>query len=227
MNHRFLKKLQDFAIENIDEEGHGFDHFMAVFNHVQKALEWNVDLCQEKKKLIQYAALLHDVDDAKFFPLNKNYENAREFLIDESLTNEQIEQVILMISLVSCSSNGNEKPSHIKDWMLYPRHADRLEAVGEIGIQRAISFGTFLGRSMHDEHTERVFNLEQLESAAPKSRFDDYVYKKKSAKTTIGHFYDKILHIADVKTGNPYFDRQFRLRYDVIVEFILNYWKEH
>ena len=224
MNQFFLKKLLDFANQHIKEEGHGFSHFMQVFQHVENAISC-CRLEDKQKQLIRYAALLHDVDDKKFFPQSCDYENARKLLEDQELSNAEVEIIIKMISLVSCSTNGNENSDQLEEWMLYPRYADRLEALGKVGIQRAISYANHLGRPMHDETTERVNTIEELNLVATKERFNNYVNKTKQATTTMGHFYDKLVHLSNVQTNNPYFRNQFRIRHQLIVEFIFNYWK--
>lgn len=223
----FFVKLKTFAENSKFDDGHGYDHFIAVFNHAKNAIaSEDEELERYQENAILYATLLHDVDDAKFFPNNKNYENARAFLQSEGYAEDVIELVIKMISLVSCSKNGNNN-ENISEWMLFPRFCDRLEAIGKIGIQRAIIYGKHKGRPMHDNNTERVETEEQLQNVATAQRFENYVKGINHSNTTIGHFYDKILHLGKMNTTNSYILKKREERMQEVTDFLFDYWRKN
>lgn len=127
-------------MQDKDMGGHGLDHFLAVADHARKAL-LHENLDKKIKLQIELAALLHDADESKIFPLNKNNENAHRILdkiIDFDNKNEFINNVISLINLVSCSKNGDDDVP--QPWMAIPRDCDRLEAIGEIGIKRCLEY---------------------------------------------------------------------------------------
>ncbi len=128
---------------------HGWAHVEAVYNHAAKACSSRHPntpplTCQDCME-VKVAALLHDMDDRKYFPHNKGCENARAIMAEAGLTDAAaVERVVEMIELVSCSANGNRVPSHIAEagaWhRLIPRWADRLEAVGPVGVVRCYRY---------------------------------------------------------------------------------------
>jgi hypothetical protein len=108
-------------------ESHGSDHAKCVMNNALKALihekESNKAILESQIEAVTLAALLHDVDDKKFFPNNKNYENLRMLVSEYPI--DTIDLVVRMVDLVSASKNGDSIPDDCKDnmWMLIPRYA--------------------------------------------------------------------------------------------------------
>lgn len=132
-----------------------------------------------------------------------------------------------MIDIVSCSSNGNSNKHNYPEWMLYPRIADRLEAIGNIGVLRALQYGEYRNRLMYDDNTERAYTLDELNEIASPERFERYLAGKKSS-TTIGHFYDKILHIGKSSgfgVKNNYFNKVAEERHKQVQEWVLEFWQ--
>nr|QBK86152.1 MAG: metal dependent phosphohydrolase [Marseillevirus LCMAC101] len=210
------------------DKGHGTDHARDVLNHVNNALSVSNTPSDDTARLaIRLAALLHDADDRKFFD-SKNYENAR-FILDRVIPEKKkIKQLVLkMIKLVSYTENGNSKDSSClkEDWLLYPRYADRLEAIGAVGIERCYIYNLYIGRSLYLETTPRATTKEELSRIATTERYENYLNKKTTEDTLINHIYDKVLHIADhiIESGNPYFVKEARERHGVIVDFVLDF----
>ena len=239
-----LKVCEDFLETAKIDKGHGIDHITAVLSHVDNALAVMTKKLDPIHTLaVRVAAILHDVDDHKFFDSSVEGVNEK-FLL--SMFEQRIEQFIRthgalsdvhsykefealvkrMIDLVSCSSNGNSNDNCVPQWMLYPRIADRLEAIGEIGILRAIQYGEFRNRLMYDDNTERAYTIEELRSIACPERFRRYLAGIRS-KTTLGHFYDKILHIGkskDFGVTNTYFEKVAEERHKEVEDWVLNFW---
>jgi len=221
-----IKKLMD----NHNTGGHDYDHCVAVKNHCIKALELEPDLNKTKKLQIELAAFLHEVDDEKIFT-TKNYQNARDILNESIIStnikdkNLFIQEIIDMIDLVSCSKNGDSDP--MLPYMVIPRDCDRLEAIGQIGIERCRSYNDSIGRPLHTTKTARVYTLEQLWEIATEERFSKYQGK---SDNMIDHYYDKLLHIGKpgkLKSKNKYILQEAKQREDIMIEYILNYWKEN
>lgn len=221
-----FEKLRIFCNENKIDVSHGYGHYIAVYEHAKKAIdEHSTPISEDNKQAILYAALLHDVDDHKFFPKNINHENARKLLKDipSNITN----MTLYMISLVSCSVNGNSQKGIHWDWLLIPRIADRLEAIGNIGIERVIAYGEYIKRPMHTDSTLRCLTKHELDSIATDERFQSYLNGTHS-NSTLDHFYDKLLHIGKwEKFGieNPYLIKMAKKRHEEIIQWVLYYWQ--
>lgn len=175
------------------------------------------------KLAVALAALLHEVDDRKLFDTT-DYSNARCILKDIFEDSDNliaiIPLVIEMIDVTSCSKNGNSVAE--PRWKLIPRDSDRIEAIGEIGIWRAYVYTIGVDRPMFDDETARVTNDEELALVATSKRFDQYQVVKKS-RTLIDHFYDKIVHIGDLQSKNPYLQKIADERMRPIKNFLFEF----
>lgn len=209
---------------------HGYEHFVAVKNHAVLALE-HENLSELQKFEVEIAALLHDVDDEKIFPGNKNFENARlilnkAFVKGEKLKGEDkiIEDIITLISLVSCSKNGSSEPP--EPWMAIPRDCDRLEAIGQIGIDRCRDLCIHKGWPFHLDTTPVAITEEEVWAAATQERYDRYASGVKSV-SMLDHYYDKLLHIGKpetLKSQNKYILEEAAKRTKIMVQFVIYYW---
>nr|URM62476.1 hd phosphohydrolase domain containing protein [Mimivirus sp.] len=175
-------------MKNHNIAGHGLDHFVAVRDHAINALKFE-QLTNEKNLQVILAAYLHDVDDNKIFPKSTNYQNARKILDDTfknfdytklnfNITYDEFKtNIIQLISLVSCSKNGDNEPP--EKWMAIPRDADRLEAIGEIGIQRCLEYTNHISLPYYLADTPRAKNMIDINLFATTERFNSYKSGKK------------------------------------------------
>lgn len=171
-----IEKAMDFARSVFagDASGHDFDHTLRVYHMATRlALEEGADL-----QIVQLAALLHDVDDRKLSP--ETYEGklrAVSFLKENGVNEEKIAEIVDIISRISFSAQL-PPPESIEGKCV--RDADRLDAMGAIGIARTFAFGGSRGRRLHD----------------PDGR---------DPESSVQHFYDKLLLLKDsmnTATGN-------------------------
>lgn len=159
-----------------DSSGHDWWHIYRVWNMSKKIHETEGgDLF-----IIELSALLHDVADWKF---NENEDDALniiyDWLIQFDLNNEIITKVIDIIVDISFKGAGvKDKMGSIEGKIV--QDADRLDAIGAIGIARTFAFGGKFGSEMYNP--EIKFKLHHS--------FEEY---KKSNGTTINHFYEKLL----------------------------------
>ena len=180
----FVKKTLEGA-----EGGHDWFHIERVYK--------NALLISENEKvdgfIVQLGALLHDIADAKFYDGDEAIgpKKAREFLkkqfVDEDII-IHVENIILFISY-KCSLDISKKFTSPELDVI--QDADRLDAIGAIGIARCFNYGGFKNRSLYDPAIEP--NLEMTK--------EQY---KKSTTPTINHFYEKLLLLKDkmnTKTG--------------------------
>ena len=181
----------DFVKETLEGAEGGHDWF-----HIERVYK-NALLISENEKVdrftVQLGALLHDIADAKFYNGDESIgpKKAREFLkkqyVDEDII-IHIENIILFISYKSSLDASEKFTSPELDVI---QDADRLDAIGAIGIARCFNYGGFKNRSLYDPTIET--NLEMTK--------EQY---KKSTAPTINHFYEKLLLLKDkmnTKTG--------------------------
>lgn len=124
--------------------GHDAGHTIRVWQTAQEIAASEPDCDAE---LVSLAALLHDADDHKLFQTENNA-NARRFLEEHTVPAERIEQICEAINAVSFSKNRGKRPRTLEGKIV--QDADRLDAIGAVGVARAFAFGGEHGRSMSD-----------------------------------------------------------------------------
>ena len=164
-----------------DCSGHDYHHTMRVYRTAtQLAKQEKADV-----RIVQLAALLHDVDDVKLSKeTHESKKNAVDFMRNNDLDNEIIEAVLKIIDEVSFIGVDSVVPSTIEGKCV--QDADRLDAIGAIGIARAFAYGGSKGRRIYDPIIEPLFNMNKA----------DYYQNQNS--TSINHFYEKLLLLKDM-----------------------------
>ena len=137
-----MKYIESMFQDNAD--GHDAAHSLRVYRNALHLADCYPD-CD--KRIVLLAALLHDVDDHKLFDTENNA-NARKFLETQNLSTEEIEQICSIINNVSFSKNRGKSPESIEGKIV--QDADRLDALGAIGIARTFAYGGKNGRSLED-----------------------------------------------------------------------------
>ena len=125
-------------------DGHDAAHSLRVYTNALKIAGAYPD---SDRFVVSLAALLHDADDHKLFRTQNNA-NARSFLQEQNVDAEHIEQICEAINSVSFSKNRGRRPGTIEAAIV--QDADRLDAIGAIGIARTFAFGGRNGRSLED-----------------------------------------------------------------------------
>ena len=125
-------------------DGHDVNHSLRVYkNAVKIACAYpEADLT-----VVELSAILHDADDHKLFKTENN-ENARKFLMENGVDPSVIERICTVINAVSFSKNRGRKPETIEGCIV--QDADRLDAMGAIGIARTFAYGGKHGRSIEE-----------------------------------------------------------------------------
>ena len=163
-----------------DFSGHDFHHTFRVFKLASRIAEIenaNVDI-------VKLAALLHDVDDIKLSPnTNKNKDNARKFLEENNVDEVTINLICEIISEISYKGKDTTPSNSLEGKCV--QDADRLDAIGAIGIARAFAYGGNHNRVMYDPEVLPNLNMNE----------EKY---RKSNSTTINHFYEKLLNLTSL-----------------------------
>ena len=137
-------KLFIESLFNGDYSGHDAEHTLRVYNNALQIAETEQHC---NRLIVSLAALLHDADDYKLFN-TKNNHNARTFLNEQYMDSESVEQICEIINCVSFSKNRGISPTTIEGKIV--QDADRLDAIGAIGIARTFAYGGAHGRSIMD-----------------------------------------------------------------------------
>lgn len=203
------------------DSGHQIEHALIVASHSYLALKDFPHLTQNQKDAIIVAALMHDFNDHKFIPKSEHIDLHK--LLSDYLPEETITLTVEMIELISCSKNGDTLIS--PSWMAIPRYADRLEAMGPIGLVRAISYANHINRPFIEEDTPKAYNEEQLDEICTYSRYLEYTSGKRDSGSTIDHLYDKILHLSVPKwVGSKTLETIAFERRNWLRKYILDYF---
>ncbi len=134
---RYIEQL----FEN-NADGHDAGHSLRVYRNAVKIAE---KYPESDLFIISLAALLHDADDHKLFHTENN-ENARRFLNSQNIGAETIERICRIINAVSFSRNRGKSPDSLEGKIV--QDADRLDAIGAVGIARTFAYGGKNSRSM-------------------------------------------------------------------------------
>ena len=158
--------------------GHDWFHTLRVFKTATRIAEAEgADV-----ETVQLAALLHDVDDRKLSPETcADKANARAFLSENGVDERKIEEICRIIGDISFSEG--RVPSTLEGKCV--QDADRLDAIGAVGIARAFAYGGNHNRLMY--HPDIAPNLNMTK--------EEY---SKSESTTLNHFYEKLFKLADM-----------------------------
>lgn len=160
-----MKDKTDAAKEYIERlfagnaDGHGLDHSMRVYRNAMLLAETEPTA---DRLIVALSALLHDADDYKLFQTENNA-NARSFLKSANVDPETTDQICEVINSVSFSKNRGKKPETIEGQIV--QDADRLDAIGAIGIARTFAFGGKHNRSLEssiDHFHEKLLLLKDL-----------------------------------------------------------------
>ena len=145
-----MQKIIDAAIEYIrrlfaeNADGHGLEHALRVY---RTALHLAKSAPAADPLVVALGALLHDADDHKLFHTEHNA-NARRFLTEQGGDPETADRICGAINAVSFSQNRGKRPETIEGQLI--QDADRLDAIGAVGIARTFAYGGKHGRTPED-----------------------------------------------------------------------------
>lgn len=206
-----IEKTIDFVKSTLKdaEGGHDWFHIERVWKNAKHiAQEEEVDLF-----IVELGALLHDIADAKFYEGNENIgpEKARGFLKSLKVEKPVIDHIENIIRNISYKSSLDKEKKHrfASKEMQVIQDADRLDAIGAIGIARTFNYGGFKNREIYNPEIK------------PQTNLTKETYKKSTAPT-INHFYEKLLLLKDqmnTKTGKRIAENRHRYMEDFLEQF--------
>lgn len=176
-----IKKYVQRVCEN-DSTGHDWWHIERVYNNAMLINEKE----QADKDILTIIVLMHDLYDHKFYNGNiaeKLKETLNQLQVNEYISEEEIQNIIYSCVNLGYSSNIIEKKELSKEGKI-AQDADRLDALGAIGIARTFAYGGKKGRLIYNPNDNKTVNGKE--------------YAEKGSSTSINHFYDKLLKIKDL-----------------------------
>lgn len=200
----FVKK----QLENA-ESGHNWFHMERVYNNA--LLIAKEETCN--LEVVQLAALLHDIADSKFHDGDETVgpRVARAFLTSENVSEETINHVVLIIENISFKGGNFEKKFTSKELEIV-QDADRLDAIGAVGIARTFNYGGFKNREIYNPEIKPNLKMSKEE------------YKNSTAPT-INHFYEKLLLLKD-KMNTETGKKIAQQRHDFMETFLEQFYNE-
>ncbi|WP_379153874.1 HD domain-containing protein [Paenibacillus sp. sgz5001063] len=211
MNHtQIIVESENFAKEQLgqDQTGHDWFHTDRVRNMAALIAEME----QADVLICTVAALLHDVADEKLNPskeagLAKVHNWLKEHLNDE----EQIRHIMQIIETMSFSGGGGVPMSTLEGRVV--QDADRLDALGAIGITRVMVFSGAKGRPVYDP------------DIPPRDESLQKEYRDYSKGTAINHFYEKLLKLKDLM-NTSYGRKLAEERHEFMLSFLEQFYME-
>jgi uncharacterized protein len=212
-------------------ESHGFGYAARVLAHAECAIRAAaVKLDASRCLAVRLAALLHDADDRKYFPDGPaaGYRNARRISEMAGATSHVVDEVAYMISLVSTNSNGNSIPARAvcEPELLWPRWADRLEAIGERGVVRCWQYSHEVEQPIFDLSTPRPLCEADVWEEAKPENLEAYQSKRRVSCTMLDHYYLALLPVSRPPMDalcSPYFEEEFAKGRAALVEICLEF----
>lgn len=206
-----IENTVEFVKEKLEgaEAGHDWFHIERVWKLSKKIA--GTENCN--REVVELAALLHDIADPKFHNGDETLalKVSRDFLESQDADEEIIGQVLFIIKNISFKNRG-EVPQNLPIELKIVQDADRIDAIGAIGIGRTFNFGGFKNNPMYDPNVEPKLNMSK----------EEY---KKSNGTTINHFYEKLLLLKDLMNTEK--GREIAgERHDFMLKFLDQFYKE-
>ena len=211
MSQNLIQTTIAFVKEKLEgaEAGHDWFHIERVWKLSKKIAD--SETCN--LQVVELGALLHDIADPKFHDGDESLalKISNEFLKNQNVSADIIEQVLFSIKNISFK-NREEAPEILPIELQIVQDADRIDAIGAIGIARTFNYGGFKNNLMYHPDIQPAVNMTK----------EEY---KKSKGTTINHFYEKLLLLKDMmntETGKKLAEE----RHDFMVEFLDQFARE-
>jgi uncharacterized protein len=207
MDEGTFERAKEFARKLFEGDSSGHDIYHTIRVH-----DLARTICAQEggdMDMVRLAALLHDVDDRKLFGDN-GFMNARTFMDSESIPVEDQLFICDIISQVSFKGKDSVVPGTLEGKIV--QDADRMDAIGAIGIARAFAYGGSKGRAMY------------IPGDAPKEGMSEKEYFSNQG-TSVNHFHEKLLLLKDMMNTETA-KRMAQHRHDYMVGYLDEFMSE-
>ena len=205
-----IEKTAEYIKKEFSDDSSGHDWW-----HIYRVWKNALNICEHEKAdafIVQLAALLHDLDDWKFNPEGDETPIRAKAWLEQSGVDAGIShQVCEIITHLSFKGADVKNKINTIEGMIV-QDADRLDAIGAIGVGRAFAYGGFKGRMMYDPDSPP-----QLHQS-----FEQY---KNSQSATINHFYEKLLLLKD-RMNTATAKRIAEKRHEFMLQFLGHFMNE-
>lgn len=179
-----IQNTVEFVKQKLEGAEAGHDWF-----HIERVWKLSVKIAEKENcnlDVVELSALLHDIADPKFHNGDETLalKISQDFLETQNVYKNIIDQVLFIIQNISFKNRG-EVPENLPIELKIVQDADRIDAIGAIGIARTFNFGGFKNNLMYHPEIKPKLNMSK----------EEY---KKSDGTTINHFYEKLLLLKDL-----------------------------
>lgn len=206
-----IQKTADYVRKTLEGDGTGHDWW-----HVYRVWKTAVHIGKEERAnlfVVELAVLLHDIADWKLHGGDDTVgpKRAREWLEQLGVEKSIIAQVADIVKHVSFKGAGVKSQMKTKEGMVV-QDADRLDAIGAIGIARVFAYGGSKGREIHNP-------------AIKPEQHDTFEQYKNSTSSTINHFYEKLLLLKD-RMNTQTAKRMAEERHKFMEQYLKRFFKE-
>ncbi|MFA9558859.1 HD domain-containing protein [Evansella sp. AB-rgal1] len=206
---QIISRTEEFVKSQLNGEGSGHDWW-----HIYRVTELTKRIAQEERAdmfLCTMAALLHDIADEKISISEEiGLARVREWLDSQSVKKDEKDIILEIISTISFKGGNGPTLSRLEAMVV--QDADRLDAIGAIGIARCFVYSGSKGRIMYDP------------THPPKVSMTKEEYRSNNG-AAINHFYEKLLKLKDLmntETGNT----MAKARHDYMENFLTQFYGE-
>ena len=207
-----IEKTKEFVKNKLYGEGSGHDWF-----HIERVYNLAKYIAQKENAnffIVEMTALLHDIDDWKFSKSNDSNTTVTEkFLKSIEVDEESFKTIIKIIQTISYKGGIVDSTQHTLEGKIV-QDADRLDAIGAIGIARTFAYGGHKNRPIYDPSIKPM-------------DFKDLNEVKNAENHTINHFYEKLLKLKDLMntdTAKEIAEKRHKFMEDFLEEFYSE-WK--
>ncbi|MBI4439895.1 HD domain-containing protein [Candidatus Woesearchaeota archaeon] len=208
---RAIRLTEEFVKKRLSGDSSGHDWW-----HIQRVRKLSLFIAKREKAdlfIVELAALLHDIGDWKFHGDEKGSQIAKAWLERLKADEKVIGQVYEIIDNVSFKGAGVASNIQSLEGRIV-QDADRLDAIGAIGIGRTFAYGGYSGRAMHNPSVKPRLH----------KSFEEY---RKSKNPTINHFYEKLLLLKgrmNTKTARKIAERRHKFMEFYLKEFFREWY---
>lgn len=209
MNDELIKLVAREVKDKFKNDGTGHDWW-----HIYRVWQMAIKICEQEKAdlyVVQLSALLHDIADWKYFNGDETVgpKKAKEIFKKHKVKEDVINQVVEIVANLSFKGAGVLTKIKTIEGMIV-QDADRLDAIGAIGIARAFAYGGYKNNLIYDPAKKPVMHKTKKEYFNSKG-------------TTINHFYEKLLLLKDLMNTSTA-KKIARRRHKVMEDFLKNFY---
>jgi len=213
MNHQeIIENTVEYLQQQFAGEGTGHDWF-----HIERVWKLSRQIAEREGEMdlfvVEMGALLHDIADHKFHDGDETIgpKKAREYLSQFDIDKKQIDSIVQIVEEISFKGMGVPTPMSTHEGAIV-QDADRLDAIGAIGVARTFAYGGSKNRPIYDPNVKPICHT-------------SFAAYKTSTAPTINHFYEKLLTLRD-KMNTETGKKEAKRRHDFMELFLQNFYTD-